>query len=189
MVRIAPTIMALSIIAAPAFAQSSIETTSASQPEAIAGDLAMRGAEILTKHGTWTFHAPRIAPPNSATCTETWTFQTDGSMTVVSGSQTVEKSWRMVNEDGFTKLYTTSLSSTEGTDCMGERANPADYPMAEGGGFAVLFLADYRGAYLCNPVVVENSDGTTTPFYRNEDCWGALQVAGAAEESAAKTVR
>lgn len=130
----------------------------------------------LTDGGEWTFRAPRIAGPHDRVCIERWTFRADGSMTVISGSQTVEKSWRVAEEDGFTKLYTTSLSSTKGTDCMGKRAIPADYPKAESGGFAVMFFGDGANAYLCNPVVVENADGTTTPLYRNEDCWGELRA-------------
>ena len=166
---------ALSLMTAPVMAQDSGVTLSASEPEAIPGDLAARGAGILAKHGAWTFRAPRIVGPHDPVCVETWTFRADGGMTVVSGSQTVEKSWRMANEDGFTKLYTTGLSSTEGRDCMGELANPADYPQTESGGFAVLFFADDLPAYLCNPVVVKSADGTTTPMYRNEDCWGELR--------------
>ena len=163
MMRLGFVLTALSFIATPAFAQ-----------DAAIGP-AQLAAKTLADGGEWTFRAPRIAGPHDWVCTESWTFRKDGSMTVVSGSQTVEKTWRVAEEDGFTKLYTTSLSSTKGTDCMGERAIPADYPKEESGGFAVLFFGEGTNAYLCNPVVVENADGTTTPLYRKEDCWGELR--------------
>lgn len=167
---------ALAMVASPVMAQESGDVVSASPVEAIAGDLAARNAAILQKHGTWSFIAPRGAPKGSPVCTENWTFRADGTMTVVSGSQTVEKTWRVVSDQGFKRLFTTSLSSTDGMDCMGERANPADYPMEESGGFAMLFFPGDDSALLCNPMLMENPDGTTTPFYGDKECWGELRV-------------
>ncbi len=160
---------ALALMAAPAMAQ---EAT----PSPLV-DLAAQHTGTLIAGGEWTFTAPRGAPKGSRVCTETWTFRADGTMTVVSGSQTVENTWRVANDQGFQRLFTTGLSSTEGIDCMGERANPDEYPMEEGGGAALLFFRDDRGGYLCNPVLVENPDGTKTPFYDDEECWGELRLA------------
>lgn len=160
---------ALALMATPAMAQDAAP--------AAAVDLAAQHTGTLIAGGEWTFAAPRGAPKGSPVCTESWTFRANGSMTVVSGSQTVEKTWRVVSDQGFERLFTTSISSTEGIDCMGERANPADYPMEEGGGAALLFFNGGKGGYLCNPVLMENPDGTKTPFYGDEECWGELRVA------------
>ena len=150
---------ALSLMTAPVMAQDSGVTVSASAPEAIPGDLAARGAGVLIKHSAWTFTAPRGAPKGSPVCTESWTFRADGSMTVVSGSQTVEKTWRMVEEDGFVLLYMADVSSTAGIDCMGEKANPADYPQPESAGPALLFWQDDKGGLTCTPTYAEDEDG------------------------------
>lgn len=162
---VGPVLTALCLIATPAGAQNAPV------------DLAAQHTDTLLAGGTWTFTAPRGAPNGSPVCTESWTFRADGTMTVVSGSQTVEKTWRVVSDQGFERLFTTSLSSTDGVDCMGERANPADYPMDEGGGAALLFFNDGKGGYLCTPVLMEEADGTKIPMYGDEDCWGELRVA------------
>lgn len=154
------------LIATPAGAQNALV------------DLAAQHTATLIAGGEWTFTAPRGAPKGAPVCTESWTFRADGSMTVVSGAQTVEKTWRVVNDQGFERLFTTGLSSTDGIDCMGDRANPADYPEKEGGGAALLFFNGGKRGYLCNPVLMEAEDGTKMPMYGDEDCWGDLRVVG-----------
>jgi hypothetical protein len=173
MMRFAPVLVALTLMTAPAAAQeASLAVASDSKV-----DLAAQHTDTLIAGGEWTFTAPRGAPKGSPICTESWTFRVDGTMTVVSGTQVVENTWRVVSEDGFERLFTTSLSSTEGVDCMGERANPADYPRQEGGGAAILFFNGGNGGYLCTPVLMEMPDGTKMPMYNDEDCWGELRVA------------
>lgn len=173
--RFAPVFAAIAMIAAPVTAQHAAPETPV--------NLAVQHTGTLIAGGEWTFTAPRGAPKGSPVCTESWTFRADGSMTVVSGSQTVEKTWRVVSDQGFERLFTTGLSSTDGIDCMGERANPADYPMEEGGGAALLFFNGGKGGYLCNPVLMENADGTKTPFYDDEECWGELRAVPTAVET------
>ena len=160
------------VMATPTMAQGA--------PEAPQKDLraaaAASTAEILTSGGTWTFTAPRNAPKGSPVCTETWTFRGDGSMTVVSGSQTVEMTWEMVDMDYFILLAMADISSTEGVDCMGKAANPADYPKAERRFVELLIFNDLSRAYVCSPALLEMPDGTKVPFNDDETCWGELRA-------------
>jgi hypothetical protein len=163
---------AIAMIAAPVMAQNQ---PPAEAPEPIV-DLAAQHTATLIAGGEWTFTAPRGAPKGSPVCTESWTFRADGTMTVLSGGQTVQQTWRVANDQGFQRLFTTALSSTDGIDCMGVRANPSEYPMTEGGGAALLFFKGGQSGLLCSPVLLEMPDGTYAPYYGDEECWGELRV-------------
>lgn len=147
--------------ASPVLAESEAPTT-ASLTAQIAGG------------GTWTFTTRAKRPDGQPVCTESWTFRADGSATVVSGAQTVTKTWRAeVDGDGLQWLYTTSLASTPGKDCMGEAADPADYPRPENG---FVLLKFNSGVILtCQPPqVVEGPDGKPTQLWTDEGCWGTI---------------
>lgn len=124
--------------------------------------------------GTWVFTTRAKRRDGQPVCTESWTFNADGSATVVSGAQTVTKTWRAaVDGDGLQWLYTTSLASTPGKDCMGKSANPADYPRPENG---FVLLRFNSGVILtCQPPqLVEGPDGKPTQLWTDEGCWGSI---------------
>jgi hypothetical protein len=132
-------------------------------------------AEHLAEIGTWSFAARAKGPDGKPECVETWHFDADGTGWVHSGEQHVTLSWRTeAGESTDRWLYRTSLTSTDGPDCMGNIADPADYPSQERG-FVVMFF-NYGGALTCRPAayVMRNGEITGERILRDEDCWGSL---------------
>jgi hypothetical protein len=113
--------------------------------------------------GTWTFQTRDRLPGGKPVCTETWTFRADGTGTTVSGEQTVEKTWR-AEVDG------------DGLDCMGEVANPADYPRPESG--FVLLMFNSGVILTCQPPQwVAGPEGKPVQLWTDEGCWGSITPA------------
>jgi hypothetical protein len=148
--------------ATPVLAESEAPTTASLTAQIAAG-------------GTWVFTTRAKGRNGKPVCTESWTFNADGTSTVVSGAQTVTKTWRAeVDKDGLQWLYTTSLASTPGKDCMGEAADPADYPRPESG---FVLLRFNNGVILtCQPPQwVEGPEkGKLVQFWADESCWGSI---------------
>ncbi len=168
-------ILAAALSSSPVMAQEGGGASPSSATEPV--DLVAQDTAMLINGGTWTFTAPRNAPKGAPQCTETWTFRADGSMTVISAAQTVEQTWRIAEVDGFRLLHTTALSSTNGKDCMGVRANPNDYPKPESIGPTFLFFQGGKNGLVCSPAYVREKDGSLAPLYDEESCWGSLTPA------------
>ena len=147
--------------ATPVLAESEAPTTASLTAQIAAG-------------GTWVFTTRAKGRDGKPVCTESWTFNADGTSTVISGAQTVTKTWRAeVDKDGLQWLYTTSLASTPGKDCMGEAANPADYPRPESG-FVLLMFNNGIILTCAPPQLVEGPDGKPALLWTDEGCWGNI---------------
>ena len=133
----------------------------------------------IVEGGTWAFRTRETTGEGQPACTESWTFRRDGTATVISGQQTVEKTWRVVVDDsGLNWLYTTSLSGTAGPDCTGTLDDPASFPRPENG-FVLLFFKDGDNAYTCEPPQrVDGPDGKGIPLWTDEACWGSIKPVG-----------
>ncbi|MCZ8368647.1 MAG: hypothetical protein O9293_01560 [Porphyrobacter sp.] len=163
--RFGLTIMAAGVLlgtpAVPVFAEDAGPTT-AELTARIAGG------------GTWAFETRDRMTNGKPVCTESWTFRADGTATIVSGEQTVEKTWRAeVDGDGLQWLYTTSIKATTGADCMGEVADPGDYPRPESG-FVLLFFNAGNGITCQPPQWIEGPDGKPAQLWTDEGCWGSI---------------
>lgn len=132
----------------------------------------------IVQGGTWEFRTRDKLPGGAPVCTESWTFRRDGSATVISGQQRVEKTWRaVVDDNGLEWLYTTSISGTAGPDCTGELEDPASFPRAENG--LVLLFFNGGNAFTCAPPQrVDGPDGKGVPYFSNEGCWGEITPVG-----------
>jgi hypothetical protein len=128
----------------------------------------------IAQGGSWDFQTRDRLPGGKPVCSETWTFRADGTATVISGQQTVEKTWRAeVDGDGLQWLYTTSISGTADPDCMGEITDPANFPRPESG-FVLLFF-NAGNALTCQPPQwIEGPDGKPAQLWTDEGCWGSI---------------
>jgi hypothetical protein len=129
----------------------------------------------IAQAGTWTFETRDRLPGGKPVCTAAWTFRADGTATVVSGQQMVEKTWRAeVDGDGLQWLYTTSIKTNDGPDCLGEVANPAAYPRPESG--FVLLMFNSGVILTCQPPQwVEGPEkGGRVQLWTDEGCWGSI---------------
>lgn len=135
----------------------------------------------IVQGGTWAFRTRDKLPEGDPVCTESWTFRRDGTATVISGQQRVEKTWRaIVDDNGLNWLYTTSVSGTAGPDCTGTLDDPAIFPRPESG-FVLLFFND-GNAYTCEPPQrIDGPEGNGVPYWSNEACWGAITPVGPSE--------
>ncbi len=135
------------------------------------------GARLVTT-GTWEFRSRDRREDDRPVCTETWTFRKDGTATVISGQQLVDKRWRtVVDDDGLRWLYTAGTAGTAGPDCTGALDDPATYPREEVG-FVLLFAND-GSAYTCEPPArIDGPDGKGIPTWTDEGCWGEIRPVG-----------
>lgn len=148
----------------------SAPAVSAQNNGAAAADLAVR----IVQGGTWDFRTRDKLPNGKPVCTESWTFRRDGTATVISGQQRVDKTWRAeVDDDGREWLYTTSFSGTAGPDCTGALDDPASFPRPERG--LVLLFSNDGGAYTCElPQRIDGTDGKPSRLWSDEGCWGRI---------------
>lgn len=149
--------------AAPAFAQAA---------ELTAKTTAVRLVEV----GSWRFSTRARDRKGNPVCTEVWRFKADGSATVESGAEKLDKRWRTVpGEGGNHMLSWQSLSSNGQPDCTGTASDPADFPRPEAG-FVVLFFNDGSAFTCAPPPAAANPDNTLSAarVLSNEDCWGRL---------------
>ena len=130
----------------------------------------------IVQGGTWDFRTRDKLPGGKPVCAETWTFRPDGTATVTSGEQRVEKTWRaVVDDNGLEWLYTTSLSGTAGPDCTGALDDPASFPRPENGFVLLFFNGGF--AFTCQPPErVDGPDGKGVPYWSNEGCWGDITL-------------
>lgn len=56
---------------------------------------------------------------NRPLCAESWTLRADGTMTVLSGEEVVEKRWRLVHDRDGDWLVQAAVSTNGRPDCMG----------------------------------------------------------------------
>ena len=167
--RFAAVLAVMAMLTTPAMAQEATENPRAQWMAQM--------SDALIAGGTWTFTAPRNAAKGEPICTESWTFHDDGTTTLISGSQTVEGRWEIIDLEYFTLLSVAYDSSSTGVDCMGKDANPADYPQPKRRHMDLLFSNEFTRAIVCRPALIEMPDGTKVAFNDDETCWGELRAA------------
>jgi hypothetical protein len=130
-------------------------------------------SDRLTSVGEWTMSAPNNkAQPD---CVEIWTVRPDGSMTIKSNQERVEKRWRVGKSDGHLALFTTRVSSSGGLDCVGQDMAPFDDPDAKED--EPLWLLEFKSPQdflLCNPAFVDDPGGGKPAGWFGDNCWGKL---------------
>ena len=141
-------------------------------------------AAHLSGVGAWEFSAMRKGADGKPECTEAWTFNKDGTGTVISGEQELNLSWKYVQHDVLGMLLKiTYESSTAGKDCLGRDTDPSRYPLDNGAGLTLMFFNSGRSAYVCSApqvVVDENGEyrlgpnGKVMTMQSLENCWGNL---------------
>ena len=130
--------------------------------------------ERMAQVGTWDFQSRGHPPDAQPLCKEIWTFRADGTATVVSGQQTVEKTWRAaVDGDGLQWLYTTSISATAGPDCTGKVDDPASFPRPENS-FVLLFLNGGMAVTCQAPRWIDGPQGKPIQRWEDDQCWGSI---------------
>lgn len=132
-------------------------------------------AARLIEVGAWEFSATRRGPDGQPECTESWTFNADGSGLIVSGKQRVTTIW-MVSQptDVGQFVFINNQTTTEGPDCMGHAIDKSLYPLGQSG-FQLLFYGDGRSALVCSEgKQVVRPDGSSFTALEPEDCWGRI---------------
>lgn len=129
----------------------------------------------LIEVGTWQFSATRTGPDGKPECTETWTFNADGTGLIVSGKQRVTTRWKADRfEDIGQFVFVTNETSTDGPDCMGRPVDPGEYPY-KSPGFQLIFFDNGTRARVCDGGKrMTLPDGTTTTLLDADDCWGEI---------------
>jgi hypothetical protein len=142
------------------------------QPLLAQGEIDTLSQKLVTV-SQWTMSAPLNKP--APDCVETWTIRADGSMTIKSGSERVEKHWRIAGAEGSLSLYLRRMSSTGGVDCLGDEYEPFDEPQPEAKDpLWVLAFKEGETLLLCNPQYVTETNGKQTRFF-GDNCWGKLE--------------
>jgi hypothetical protein len=125
--------------------------------------------------GTWQFAATRRGPDGKPECTESWTFNGDGTGLIVSGKQHVTTRWKADRfEDLGQFVFVTNETTTDGPDCMGRAVDPGEYPY-KSPGFQLIFFDNGMRARVCDAgKLMTLPDGTTTTLLDADDCWGEI---------------
>lgn len=128
----------------------------------------------LSSTEQWKMSAPYGKP--TPDCVETWIIRKDGTMTIQSGQERVQKKWRLGDDDGNASIFLQSLSSTGGRDCLGTEAKPYDTPKQEDD--TPICLLSFRGGeaiLLCQPQFVETEQSKEPSAFFGDNCWGLLE--------------
>jgi len=142
-------------------------------------DLALETSERLSTVGTWQFRASARDEAGRSVCEEVWTFRQDGTATVVSGEQVVEKRWRVaVDAEDLRWLHTASQSVNDRPDCTGQVDDPTTYPRPETG-FVLLFFNSGHALTCFEPGRVQRPDAQTVQMWGEDTCWGGIAPLGA----------
>ena len=145
-------------------------------------------AAHLSSVEAWEFSAKKKGADGKPECYETWTFNADGSGSVLSGEQELVLSWKYYKHDILgILLHITFQSSTTGKDCMGRAVDPSRYPRDNGNGIKLLFFGEGKEAFVCNAPQVMTHDGeiqrgpngAAILYQSMENCWGNLEPASA----------
>lgn len=132
-------------------------------------------AARLVAVGTWEFSASRRGPDHRPECYESWTFNADGTGLIVSGNQRITTRWSVDRYAGIGQfVFITSVTTTEGPDCLGRAVDVNSYPKGHTG-FELLFYADGEGALVCfEGMDIVRRDGSRVAGRHPEDCWGRI---------------
>lgn len=125
-------------------------------------------AEPPVLNGTYKFETrARDSAANRPVCTETWTFDGKNQMTVISGQEVVEETYRTeIDRDG-TWLVTRRLKTNGLQDCMGNRSSE----VSSSDNRIYLMRFNSGDMMTCSPPT-HTEDGT--PFVSNDSCYGTL---------------
>lgn len=129
----------------------------------------------LIEVGTWQFSATKRGPDGKPECTESWTFNADGTGRIVSGQQQISTKWAAKAVDDIGQfVFITNLTTTDGPDCMGRVPNASRYPY-ESAGYQLIFFGGGASAKVCTAgKQVQNPDGTVSWLLDADDCWGTI---------------
>ena len=146
-------------------------------------------AAHLSDVGAWEFSALKNGPDGKPECYETWTFNADGTGSVLSGEQRIGLSWWYAKDDLVGMVLRIKYnSSTAGKDCLGREIDPGAYPKKDRGGLELLFFNEGKRATVCNAprVLVDEKgefrkgpDGKPITLQSMDNCWGSLRPASA----------
>lgn len=103
--------------------------------------------------GAWLFRTDEVQNGRPV-CTETWTFGTDGRMTVNSGAERVEKRYRIETDRDGTWIVAETLSTNSQPDCMGNVT-----PTVTPGEYRTYILRLNNGTVLTCPPPGHTDDG------------------------------
>ena len=152
------------LVAAPASAEA---------PPWMAPDSAVTAR--LVEVGTWTFTSTRLGPDYLPECTETWTFNADGTGAIVSGKQHGTIKWFAKRyEPVGLFIYFAGVTTNGKPDCLGIVASQAEYE--EGfPAFQLLFHGTGEAALVCGEGSINRRvEGAEYPMLQPEDCWGRI---------------
>ncbi len=129
----------------------------------------------LIEVGTWQFAATKRGADGKPECTESWTFNADGTGSKISGQQRITTKWAARNVDDIGQfVFITNLTTNDGPDCMGRVANPGRYPY-ESAGFQLIFFGGGASASVCTAgKQVRTPDGGLSWLLDADDCWGTI---------------
>ena len=129
----------------------------------------------LIQVGTWQFSATRRGADGNPECSESWTFNADGTGLIVSGEQRVTTRWETETLETFGQLvFVTNETTTDGPDCMGRPVNKNEYPYKTPP-FQLIFFGGGMQASVCGVgKLAQLPDGTKTTLLDAEDCWGEI---------------
>ncbi len=155
---------AAALIGAPATAEA---------PAWMAPDSAVTAR--LVEVGTWTFTSTRLGPDYGPECTETWTFNADGTGAIVSGQERGTIKWFAIrDEPEGLFIHFAGVTTNEQPDCLGTVASQAEYE--EGiPAFQLLFHGTGKAALVCGGGAINRRvEGAEYPMLQPEDCWGRI---------------
>ena len=114
--------------------------------------------------GRWSFRTVALEKGRPV-CSETWTFGADGTMSVESGAERVQKRYRIEEDRDGTWIVTETLSTNHQPDCMGNVTTAI-----EPGEHRTFILRTNSGVVLTCPPPQHTADGI--PMIR--ECYGSL---------------
>ena len=123
----------------------------------------------LAFSGDYRFATTDRGADGQPVCAETWSFASDGTMTVHSGQEIVQKVWRTETDADGDWLVTRSVSTNGEPDCMGDRS-----PTVRSGETRTYILTfNAGGMVVCGPPS-RTSDGI---LFVGPTCYGNLSAA------------
>lgn len=146
---------------------------SAESPPWMAPDSAVTAR--LVDVGTWTFTSTQLGPDHLPECTETWTFNADGTGAIVSGQQRGTIKWFAKRDEPIGLfIYFAGVTTNEQPDCLGATISQSEFEQGDPG-FQLLFHGTGEAALVCAEGAVNRRvEWAEYPMLQPEDCWGRI---------------
>lgn len=129
----------------------------------------------LVEVGTWTFTSTRLGPDHLPQCTETWTFNADGTGTIISGKQHGTITWFAKRDEPIGLfIYTVGVTTNGEADCLGTAVSQSEFAQGSSG-FQLLFHGTGEAALVCGEGSINRRvERAEYPVLQPEDCWGRI---------------